>query len=106
MTRLFLRAYPEADAIFFAAAGLVGGCRAIMNMNRAANMRVVCFDAEDIVLPMLSSGLISATISQKPAKQGSVPLELLYEYLTTGIPPAEDICIIETAIRIPESLRP
>ncbi len=106
VTRHFLRAHPEADAIFFAAAGLVGGCRAILNMNRTAGMRVICFDAEDIVLPMLKSGLISATISQKPAKQGSVPLELLYEYLTTGIPPAADICIIETAIRIPESLSP
>ena len=105
VTRFFLRKYPEANAIFFAASGLVGGCRAIVNMNRTRDMHIICFDAEDIVLPMMMNGLIDATISQRPFLQGSRPLEILFDYLTTGIGPERSVNYIETAIRIRECKR-
>ena len=73
-------------------------------MNRTQNMHVICFDAEDLVLPELRSGLIDATISQQPMLQGSIPLEILFDYLTTGIPPKDPVCLIDTAIRIRESI--
>lgn len=104
VTRHFLKTHPEADAVFFAAAGVQGGCRAIQNMNRARNMRVICFDANDTVRQMMMDGLIDATISQQPRKQGSRPLDLLFDYLTTGNLPEQEINYVEAAIKIRENL--
>ncbi|MDD3795766.1 MAG: LacI family DNA-binding transcriptional regulator, partial [Lachnospiraceae bacterium] len=78
VTRHFLKTHPEANAIFFAAGGVHGGCKAILNMNRAKNMHIICFDAVDTTRQMVLDGLISATISQQPWKQGARPLDLLF----------------------------
>ncbi|MDO5345863.1 MAG: LacI family DNA-binding transcriptional regulator [Lachnospiraceae bacterium] len=104
VTKHFLKAHPDADAIFFAAAGVHGGCRAITHMNRSKQMHVICFDADDTVRPLVAEGLISATISQQPHKQGSRPLDLLFDYLTTGSPPEHEINYVNAAIKIRENL--
>ncbi len=104
VTRYFLKTHPEADALFFAAGGLIGGCKAVINMNRTKDMHIICFDAQDTIRPMLENGLICATISQQPKKQGSLPLDILFEYLTTGRPPEKEIYYVESAILIKESL--
>ena len=41
-------------------------------------------------IPMLQSGLISATIDQEPLCQGSLPLEILFNHLAMGIQPPSD----------------
>lgn len=104
VTKRFLENHPEADAIFFVAAGVHGGCRAIQNMNRSKNLQVICFDAEDTIRQMVMDGLISASISQQPCKQGSRPLDMLFEYLTTGEPPEREINYVEASIKIRENL--
>lgn len=104
VTKHFLKAHPDADAIFFAAAGVQGGCRAILNMNRADQMHVVCFDADETLRPLMADGLICATISQQPRKQGSRPLDLLFDYLTTGNLPEQEINYVDAAIKIRENL--
>ncbi len=103
LTRFFLKSHPEADAVFFTAGGVVGGCRAIMNMNRSKDLHVICFDAESTVPQLLENGLISATISQQPKRQGRLPLQLLFDHLTGGIVPA-DTHYVESTILIRESL--
>ncbi len=103
VTRYLLRTYPEMNALFFSAAGLSGGCRAVINSNRTKNMKIICFDAEHVIPELLESGLVTATISQQPLRQGSDPLGLLFDYLTTGIRPQE-IHYVESAILIRESL--
>lgn len=104
VTKHFLQEYPQADAIFFAAAGLQGGCRAIRSGGRQEHMRVICFDAETAVPAMVENGLICASISQQPRRQGSLPLELLFDYLTTGNPPEQEIYYVDAAIKIRENL--
>ncbi len=103
VTRHLLKEYPELNALFFSAAGLSGGCRAVINANRSKDMKIICFDAEHIIPELLQSGLVCATISQQPLRQGSAPLDILFEYLTTGIHP-EEIHYVESAILIRESL--
>ncbi len=103
LTRFFLKNHPEADALFFAAGGVVGGCRAIQNMNRTKDLRVICFDAESTVPQLLHSGLISATISQQPKRQGRLPLQLLFDHLSGGQKPA-DTHYVDSTILIRESL--
>lgn len=104
VTKRFLEEYPQADAIFFAAAGLQGGCRAILNTGRQNHMKVICFDAETAVPSMVECGLVCASISQQPRKQGSLPLELLFDFLTTGNPPDQDVYYVDAAIKIRENL--
>ena len=104
VTKRFLTEYPQADAIFFAAAGLQGGCRAILNTGRQNHMKVICFDAETAVPSMVECGLVCASISQQPRKQGSLPLELLFDFLTTGNPPEQDVYYVDAAIKIRENL--
>lgn len=104
VTKQFLKNYPEADAIFFVAAGVQGGCKAIQNMQRDKDLKVICFDAEDTTRQMITDGLISASISQQPHKQGGRPLDLLFEYLTTGEPPEKEINYVEASIKIRENL--
>ena len=104
VTKRFLEEYPQADAIFFAAAGLQGGCRAILNTGRQNHMKVICFDAETAVPSMVECGLVCASISQQPRKQGSLPLELLFDFLTTGNPPEQDVYYVDAAIKIREHL--
>ena len=104
VTKRFLTEYPQADAIFFSAAGLQGGCRAILNTGRQNHMKVICFDAETAVPSMVECGLVCASISQQPRKQGSLPLELLFDFLTTGNPPEQDVYYVDAAIKIRENL--
>lgn len=104
VTKRFLTEHPETDALFFAAAGLQGGCRAILAAGRQEHMRVICFDAETSVPAMVETGLICASISQQPRKQGSLPLEILFEHLTTGNPPEREIYYVDAAIKIRENI--
>lgn len=104
VTSRFLKEHPEADAVFFAAAGLGGGCRAILESGRAEGIRIICFDADETHRPMLENGLISASISQQPMRQGSLPLRLLFDHLTTGKLPDPEISYVDAAIRIRENL--
>ncbi len=103
VTRHLLKTYPQMNALFFSAAGLSGGCRAVINSNRTKDMKIICFDAENIIPEMLENGLVCASISQQPGRQGSDPLEILFEYLTTGSLPAE-VHYVESTILIRESL--
>lgn len=104
VTKQFLKDHPEANAIFFSAAGVHGGCKAIQNMERNKDLQVICFDAEDTSRQMVLDGLISASISQQPYKQGTLPLELLFDYLTTGELPEQEINYVEASIKIRENL--
>lgn len=104
VTSRFLEEHPEADAIFFVAAGVQGGCRAIRELGREGSLRVICFDAEDTVRQLVTDGLICASISQQPRRQGSLPLELLFDYLTTGERPEQEIYYVDASIKIRENL--
>lgn len=104
VTRQFLKNHPEADAVFFVAAGVHGGCKAIQERKRDHDLQVICFDAEDTTRQMVMDGLISASISQQPYKQGSRPLELLFDYLTTGERPEQEINYVDASIKIRENL--
>ena len=92
----------KIDAVFFAAAGVFGGCKAIQESCR--HPRVITFDEVPTTLEMLRAGVISATISQQPYKQGSHSLNLLFEYLTNGTLPERDEFFVEHSIKIRENL--
>ena len=102
LTRRLLQETPGIDALFFAAAGVFGGCKAIQESGR--HPKVVTFDDVPTTLEMLRAGIISATISQQPRRQGSRSLDLLFEYLTSGTLPEQEENFVEHSIKIRENI--
>ncbi len=101
-TRQLLQENQKIDAIFFAAAGVFGGCKAIQESGR--HPKVITFDEVPKTLDMLRAGVISVTISQQPYKQGAHSLNLLCEYLTGGTLPEKEEFFVEHSIKIRENL--
>lgn len=103
-TQLLLN-HPEINALFFAAAGVYGGCRSVVELNRQQDMRIITFDHVPTTVKLIESGIISATICQQPNLQGSKPLDILFSYLITGEMPKETLHYVSTDIRIRENIR-
>lgn len=83
-TSRLLKAHPEINALFFAAGGVYGGCRAITSLGLAGKLCVIAFDKAETTGHFLQAGVLSAVICQQPRIQGSRPLDLLFAYLTSG----------------------
>ncbi len=102
LTKGLLFSHPQMDALFFTAAGVHGGCRAVKESGRCP--KVITFDEVPTTLEMLRSGIISATISQQPHRQGSKSLDILFNYLTSGLLPEKELDFVELSIKIRENI--
>lgn len=102
-TRL-LEEHPEINALFFAAGGVYGGCRAIRALGRQDDITVLAFDKVPTTQQMVRDNIIAATICQQPRTQGSKPLDILFSYLTTGILPEKEYHYVAIDIRIKENI--
>ena len=102
LTKQILEKYPKISALFFTAAGVSGGCKAVIESRK--NIRVVTFDELPSILSLLKEGVISATIGQQPFRQGAKSLNILFEYLTSGAVPDKEDCIIDLTMKIKESV--
>lgn len=102
VTGEMLKKYPELTGLYLVAGGVYGACRAVEAAHRQDSVAVICHDKAETTLQMLERGILNATIGQEAARQGSEPLQILYDYLTGGnVPEADmiytrlDICIRE-----------
>ncbi len=77
-----LKNHPEINGLYFTAAGVYGGCKAIQEAGAGRNIRVITHDDVPTTLDMLDKGVITATICQEPMWQGSRSLELMFDYLS------------------------
>ena len=66
--------------------------------------KIITFAEVPTTVEMLKQGVISATISQQPYRQGSRSLDLLFEYLTSGTLPAQEMNYVEHSIKIRENI--
>lgn len=57
MTMEMLRRHPEIDTLFVAASGTFGACRAVIELGREKNMRVIAFDTVPSTVEMIRRGL-------------------------------------------------
>lgn len=103
-TTLLLDRHPEINALFFAAGGVYGGCRAVKSLHRETEIRILTFDNVPTTRQMVEEGIIAATICQQPHVQGRKPLDLLFSYLTTGELPEKEFYYVEVDIRITENI--
>lgn len=103
-TLQLLREHPEINALFFAAGGVYGGCRAIFALGLGGKLRVIAFDKADTTEQFLQDGVLSAVICQQPRIQGKKPLDLLFTYLTSGELPKNEYNYTAVDIRILENI--
>lgn len=101
-TKEMLLTHPEINALFFTASGVHGGCRAVQELNRKP--RIISFDEVPSTVEMLKEGVISVSIGQQPYWQGSTSLGILFDYLSSGTLPENELNYSEPIIRIRENL--
>lgn len=94
---------PELNALYFTAGGVYGGCRAIRSHKRT-DIRVISYDKTPTTRELVEQDIVSATICQQPRRQGSQPLQLLFDYLVTGEKPEREYYYTAVDIRIRENL--
>lgn len=94
---------PDYDVFMMATGAKTGIFRAFEEAGLHGKVKVVALDTSEPVLEAFRKGVITATIDQRPYRQGYQVIRLLYEYLLSGaIPPKED-CIVESDIKIYEN---
>lgn len=104
MTAQMLRDHPEIDAMFIAAAGAAGACRAVINLGREDTLRVIAFDAVPSTVEMMRRGLVRAVVCQQPFLQGYQSIRAAFDILLTGASKQGEQIIMENQIRILENL--
>ena len=92
------------NALFFVAGGVYGGCRAVISANKQDSISIIAFDNVPTTKEMLDKNVIKATICQQPEIQGSKPLDILFDYLSTGNLPSTDLNYVAADIRIKENM--
>ena len=102
VTKQLLAEHPETGALFFTAAGIYGGCKAVTESG--LHPRIITFDEVPTTLELIKKGTVLATISQQPYNQGYRSLDILSEYLTSGILPENELQYVDHSIIIRENL--
>lgn len=96
-----LQSHPEINALYFTAAGVYGGCRAVSEQASSA-IRVITFDDVPTTQEMLRRGIITATICQEPYWQGAKSLELMFTRLSNTSVSLKEFYYADLTIKIRE----
>ncbi len=102
VTSKLLTENPKIDALFIAAAGVHGSCRAVISSGRE-DIVIVCFDATETSIELIKKGLIKVVICQNPMLQGKQSMQIMLEFLVTGLNPEPGNYIIEHQIKIKQN---
>lgn len=103
-TTNLLKEHPEINALYFAAGGVYGGCRAVSSLGLDRKLKIIAYDKADTTEQFLKNEILSAVICQQPHTQGKKPLDLLFKYLTTGEMPEKEYHYTAVDIRILENI--
>lgn len=104
LTMRTLKRYPDLDAIYLAAGGIGGTCRALIDAGKGGKIKVFAHDITTESRPFLEQGVISATICQDPFRQGYLPVKLLFDYSLDKREPEQDKIFTANDILIRENL--
>ena len=104
VTRRLFKSNPEINALFLAAAGVAGACRALDELGLQRKIKIISFDTTAFTCDMVNKGIISATIDQEPFVQGAKPLSILMDYLGMDIAPDKEFYYTKVEIKIMENL--
>jgi len=103
-TLSMLKNHPEIDAMYLTTAGVSGICNAVCELGLGGKLSIICFDATASTCQLIQNGVIKAAIAQQPIIQGTLPLEILMNFLCMGTLPEKELNYTEIEIKIKESL--
>lgn len=92
----------DPDLIYFGAAGVNGGVKAVMESGK--DIRVITVDETAFARECLKSGVIAATVTQQPLEQGAQSINILYNYLATRKTPKEKYHYTENQVKLKSSV--
>jgi methyl-accepting chemotaxis protein len=88
VTAPMLKKYPRLAGIYVTVGG-AGAAWAVSDAGLAGKIKIICHDLAAEVMPYLTKGVISATLSQDPFGQGHDPVIHLFNHLAAGWQPSE-----------------
>ncbi|MGX8714361.1 MAG: LacI family DNA-binding transcriptional regulator [Lachnospiraceae bacterium] len=103
ITRM-LKEVPDLGGIFIATLGAQGACRALREMGRDKEIKVIGFDLNESNRHDLESGAIDLLLEQEPYIQGFKPPFILYHLVVEGKPVEKELDYTNINVVIRESL--
>ena len=85
---------PDVKALYLVNPGDYGLCKAVAGFFKDHRVKIITNDLVEEKMELLMDGTISAAIGQEPLKQGTLPLQILYDYLSLGVIPENSILLI------------
>lgn len=104
VTKSLLEQHPDINALFLASGGVYGACRAVEGIPPERRPLILCYDCPQETRGMIEKGVISAAICQQPERQGSKPLDILFNYIAMGAKLEKENYYTEINIIIRENL--
>lgn len=101
VTRTLIAAH-RPDLIYFAAAGIEGGVKAVLDSGE--DIRVITVDETRATKDYLRQGVISATVTQQPYEQGVLTIKTLFNHLFHDKSPREQYNYMENQVKLRSSL--
>lgn len=93
----------EITAVYVAASGTAGICRAVEEQGRSDIVVIAC-DYTESMKKLVDKGIVKATICQQPFTQGYKSLNLAVNYLVNGIAPYKEVYTMKSEIKIYENV--
>ncbi|WP_156299679.1 LacI family DNA-binding transcriptional regulator [Streptobacillus canis] len=94
----------KVNGIFFCAAGIKGGLKAIKEKELIDKLDIITVDLTPEVRKNMTKGNIVATICQEPYRQGFEATEIIFNYLMMGFEPQNKIIHTNTEIKMKDNL--
>ena len=87
----------QPDLLYFAAAGLEGGLRAVQEYGK--KVHIITVDETELVRRCLLDGTVAATVTQQPYVQGELPIRILYDFLANKKRPKQPLCFTSNEVK-------
>lgn len=104
--RRAFEAHPLMNVVYLVNPGDYSPCQALKKAAVSeGRLQIITNDLTEESKEYLKNGYLAAVISQDPMRQGSLPLELLFEYLAFGRMPQETEYYTELSVYFPQHCR-
>lgn len=100
VTRALLEEH-HPDLVYFAAAGIEGGIRAVKEVQPSCS--IITVDETEFTRKCLKEGIIAATVTQQPEEQGRRTIDILYHYLMEHKEPSAVLYFTENQVKLRNS---
>ena len=104
ITRRVLRDVDDLTGIYISSVGRSGVYRVLCNSEPRRHVHVVVHDLTEDNLQMVRKGVVDFVIGQDVKTQGSLPLQILFQFLTKHQAPEQKVFLTEIDIRLRTNL--